>query len=108
MPSPSNIPGWRRWFNPQSLSTQPENGAARLARRIVVSILGFSVILVGLVMIITPGPAIVVIPAGLAILALEFAWARRWLRRLKAYMKLYKNRRRGGGKIPRQHHPPTL
>lgn len=79
-----------------------DNGAARLARRILISILGFSVILVGLVMIITPGPAIVVIPAGLAILAVEFAWARRWLRRLKACMKLYKNRRKRRGRSRRQ------
>jgi tellurite resistance protein TerC len=31
-------------------------------------------------MIALPGPAFIVIPAGLGILALEFAWARRWLR----------------------------
>jgi len=30
-------------------------------------------------MIVTPGPAIIVIPMGLAILASEFAWARHWL-----------------------------
>jgi len=30
-----------------------------------------------------PGPAVVVIPAGLAILALEFAWARIWLKRVQ-------------------------
>ena len=107
MPSPRNTPGWRRWFNPQSFSTRPENGAARLAKRIVVFILGFSVILVGLIMIITPGPAIVVIPAGLAILAVEFAWARRWLRRLKACMKLYKIRRKGRSRSVRQSPPRT-
>jgi uncharacterized protein (TIGR02611 family) len=107
MPSPRNTPGWRRWFNPQSFSTRPENGAARLAKRIVVFILGFSVILVGIVMIITPGPAIVVIPAGLAILAVEFAWARRWLRRLKAFLKLYRNRRKGRNGSARQSPPHT-
>jgi hypothetical protein len=39
-----------------------------------------TVLLIGIIMIFTPGPAIVVIPAGLAILATEYAWARHWLR----------------------------
>jgi tellurite resistance protein TerC len=34
-------------------------------------------------MIVTPGPALVVIPIGLAILGIEFAWARRWLKGLR-------------------------
>ncbi len=34
-------------------------------------------------MIVTPGPAIVVIPVGLTILSIEFAWARTWLKRLR-------------------------
>ena len=98
MPSRKSNAGWKRWLDPQSYSSTPENGAARIAKRIVVSVLGFSVIIIGLVMIVTPGPAIVVIPAGLAILAVEFAWARRWLRRLKAYLRLFKNHRREGTK----------
>jgi uncharacterized protein (TIGR02611 family) len=53
------------------------------ARRIVVSIVGASVLLLGIVMIVTPGPALVIIPLGLAILAIEFVWARRWLRKLR-------------------------
>ena len=55
----------------------------RAARRIVVAIVGGTVLLVGVAMIVLPGPATIVIPAGLAILAIEFAWARRWLRRIK-------------------------
>jgi tellurite resistance protein TerC len=35
-------------------------------------------------MIILPGPAFVVIPVGLGILSLEFAWARSWLKKIKA------------------------
>lgn len=53
------------------------------ARRIAISIIGGSVLLVGLAMTVLPGPAIVVIPLGLGILGLEFAWARRWLRRAR-------------------------
>jgi tellurite resistance protein TerC len=55
----------------------------KTARRIVVAIVGGTVLLAGVAMIVLPGPATVVIPAGLAILAIEFAWARRWLRRIK-------------------------
>lgn len=54
------------------------------ARRIVVAVFGGSVVLVGIAMIVLPGPAIVVIPLGLGILGLEFAWARHWLRKLRA------------------------
>jgi uncharacterized protein (TIGR02611 family) len=55
----------------------------RMIRRLIVFILGMSVLLVGIVMIVAPGPAFVVIPLGLAILATEFVWARTILHRLK-------------------------
>ena len=54
----------------------------KAARRIVVGVVGATVLLIGVVMIVTPGPALVVIPVGLAILSIEFSWARAWLRRL--------------------------
>lgn len=57
--------------------------AYRWARRIAVSVVGFTVVLIGLLMIALPGPAVVVIPIGLAILGLEYAWARRWLRKAR-------------------------
>ena len=57
--------------------------ALRHARRVAVFILGISVVLVGIVMIVAPGPAVVVIPLGLGILATEFLWARRILDSLK-------------------------
>lgn len=53
-------------------------------RQLVVFVLGMSVVVVGIAMIVLPGPATVVIPAGLAILATEFVWARRWLNYLKS------------------------
>jgi uncharacterized protein (TIGR02611 family) len=56
----------------------------RMAKRIVIGIVGGSVLVVGVCMIVLPGPAFVVIPVGLAILGLEFAWARRWLKKAKA------------------------
>lgn len=55
----------------------------KTGRRIVVAVVGASVLLLGIVMIVTPGPAFIVIPIGLAILALEFVWARHWLRKLR-------------------------
>lgn len=56
----------------------------KVAKRIAIGIVGGSVLLVGVAMIVLPGPAFVVIPAGLAILSLEFAWARIWLKKVKA------------------------
>ncbi len=55
----------------------------KAAKRIVIFVVGVTVVLIGLVMLVTPGPALVVIPLGLAILSIEFAWARRWLRRIR-------------------------
>ena len=40
---------------------------------------GFLVLLTGLAMVVMPGPAVVVIPIGLAILSLEFIWAEQLL-----------------------------
>src|SRR5579872_1415942 len=57
--------------------------ASRLVRRVIVFVLGISVVLVGIVMIVAPGPAVVVIPLGLGILATEFLWARRILHSLQ-------------------------
>ena len=51
----------------------------RLARKIVVLVVGVTVLLIGMAMIVLPGPAIIVIPVGLAILGTEFLWARRLL-----------------------------
>lgn len=53
------------------------------ARRIAVALIGGTVLIVGIAMVVLPGPALVVIPFGLGILGLEFAWARRWLKKLK-------------------------
>ena len=52
----------------------------RQARRLVVLLLGMTIVLIGIAMIVLPGPAFLVIPLGLSVLAIEFAWARRWLK----------------------------
>ncbi len=55
----------------------------KAGRRIVITVVGVTVLLIGVILIVTPGPAFVVIPLGLAILSLEFAWARAWLKKLR-------------------------
>jgi len=55
----------------------------RVARRVVVAVVGATVLLIGVVLLVTPGPAFIVIPVGLGILSLEFSWARRWLKKVK-------------------------
>jgi tellurite resistance protein TerC len=49
--------------------------------RVLVMLAGATVTLAGMTMLVLPGPALVVIPIGLALLALEFAWAEKLLDR---------------------------
>ena len=53
------------------------------AKRLIVMVVGFTVLGAGVAMIALPGPAVVVIPVGLAILATEFIWARKLLGKVK-------------------------
>lgn len=53
-------------------------------RRFFKIIGGFTLLLIGIVMLVTPGPGWVAIIGGLAMLAAEFVWARRLLNRLKS------------------------
>lgn len=55
----------------------------RQARRAIIAVVGVTVIALGAVMIVTPGPGWLVIFLGLSVLAAEFVWARRLLNRLK-------------------------
>lgn len=55
----------------------------RQARRLAVAMVGFTVMLLGVVMLVTPGPGWLMILLGLGILGVECVWARRLLRRLK-------------------------
>jgi len=57
--------------------------AVRTARRVVIAVVGGTLLLVGLAMMVLPGPALVVIPVALAVLAVEFTWARRFLERAR-------------------------
>ena len=71
--------------------------ALRQARRLVVAVIGLTVLAVGVAMLILPGPAFVVIPIGLGILATEFVWAQRLLHNLKERAGSLARRATGGG-----------
>jgi uncharacterized protein (TIGR02611 family) len=89
---------------PPPASPQPERNGS-MVRKTLVLLAGGSVLFVGVLMIVLPGPAFVVIPIGLAILASEFAWAHNLLERLKAEgSKLVS--RAGGKKEPRDQPKP--
>lgn len=53
-------------------------------RKLIIAIIGGTILLIGIALLVLPGPAFVVIPVGLAILATEFAWARRAVVRARA------------------------
>jgi uncharacterized protein (TIGR02611 family) len=61
-------------------------------RKAIVAVIGFTVLLIGVAMIVLPGPAFIVIPLGLAILATEFLWAQRLLDRAQEMVKQKKLR----------------
>ena len=52
-------------------------------RRAIVGVIGGTIVLIGVALLVLPGPAFIVIPLGLVILGSEFAWARWLLRRAK-------------------------
>ena len=68
--------------------------AIKKVKRIIVAVIGGTVLAVGLALVVLPGPAFLVIPAGLVILAMEFAWAGRWLRKAGSLLPNTKPRRK--------------
>jgi uncharacterized protein (TIGR02611 family) len=60
-------------------------------KRIAVTIVGFAVLLAGVAMLALPGPGLLVIIAGLAILATEYVWAQRLLAKAKEKAEQAKN-----------------
>lgn len=74
----------------------------RQLRRVFVAIVGFTIVLMGVAMVVTPGPATLVIPLGLGILATEFVWARRLIDRAKAILSRRKEGRSDGTEAERK------
>ena len=62
-------------------------------KRLFVVVIGFTILAIGIAMIVLPGPAIVVIPLALGILATEFAWAHRLLRLVRERIQRSSNNR---------------
>lgn len=60
-------------------------------KRMLVAVTGFTILFIGILLILLPGPAFIFIPLGLAILATEFLWARKLLEKVKAYIKKKRN-----------------
>ena len=54
-----------------------------MARKVAVLVVGVPVLVVGLVLLVAPGPGTPIVLAGLAILSLEFDWARRQMHRIR-------------------------
>lgn len=55
----------------------------QLARRVVIAVIGGTILIGGIIMLVTPGPGVAAILLGLAILAVEFAWAKLWLDKVR-------------------------
>jgi tellurite resistance protein TerC len=64
-------------------------------RKLIVGVIGGTIVLLGVAMILLPGPAFIVIPVGLGILATEFAWARRAVRRARVMIAKARGRESG-------------
>jgi len=64
-------------------SRDPVITTIQQARRIIKVVFGFTILLIGCIMLITPGPGVATIVGGLAILATEFVWARKLMKRFK-------------------------
>ena len=65
-----------------------DNPVARPAKKAVLTVVGVFVTLLGFALIILPGPAFLLIPVRLAILAIEYPIARKWLRKFQRWMTI--------------------
>ena len=57
----------------------------RATRRLGVLLLGATLLLAGIALLVLPGPGLLTLALGLAILGVEFGWARRGLARLRVH-----------------------
>lgn len=86
MPNETDVTSTQKPSPQLSVTTAALLATWRTMRRLFILVIGLTVLLIGVAMVLTPGPAILVIPLGLAILGIEFAWARRWLAKFKSYL----------------------
>jgi uncharacterized membrane protein YbaN (DUF454 family) len=57
------------------------------SKKLMIIIFGFCFLLLGLIFMVLPGPAIIFLPLGLALLSTEYQWAKVWLKRCQKWMK---------------------
>lgn len=63
-------------------------------KRLLLTLLGGGLLLIGILMIFLPGPAFVFVPAGVTLLALEYEFARGWLLRVRRCLSAHARGRR--------------
>jgi tellurite resistance protein TerC len=68
-------------------------------RKLIVAVIGITILLLGAAMVVLPGPAFIVIPVGFGILATEFAWARRMVRRARIMIAKARGRESGKARV---------
>lgn len=69
-------------------------------RKVIATVIGTALIAVGVAMMVLPGPAFLVIPAGLAVLSTEYRWARRLFTRLRKILQWRRHRKARGSRPP--------
>lgn len=65
-----------------------------MLRRVVVAVVGFVLLGVGVLLLVLPGPGLLLIAAGVAVLSLEFEWAGRLVERARALIDRLRRRAR--------------
>ena len=70
--------------SPESRFVAVVRFAFRSSKRIAVTVVGAALVLAGIAMLVLPGPGILVVVAGFAVLGTEYAWAAAALDRTKA------------------------
>jgi tellurite resistance protein TerC len=56
----------------------------RKTKRVTLIVVGFTILLIGIAMIVLPGPAFIMIPIALGILGTELVWAKKLLNKMKS------------------------
>ncbi len=72
----------------------------RRAKQVAIIMAGATLLLIGVALLVLPGPGIPVVIAGFAVLGLEFAWARRFNRKMRARARLAMRKIRRRKQLP--------
>lgn len=72
-------------------NAEPKSGGC--LKKLIIGVIGLTVVAIGVLLLVLPGPGLLVIAGGISILALEFAWARRLMRRMKGVVGKVRGKR---------------